>query len=142
MYYLTAEAAFDSAHFLFGYEGKCANIHGHRWRIVATVKGKTLQDGGQEDGMLLDFGTLKKALRDLAEGLDHRLLIEKNTLRLETMDALEAEGFLIEVFPFRPTAENFARFLYEALAAEGFPLASMAVYETPENCALYEGGAP
>jgi 7-carboxy-7-deazaguanine synthase len=26
------EQSFNSAHFLAGYQGKCANIHGHRWR--------------------------------------------------------------------------------------------------------------
>ena len=31
MFILKAEGEFDSAHFLSGYKGKCANIHGHRW---------------------------------------------------------------------------------------------------------------
>ena len=34
MYILKTESSFDSAHFLSGYEGKCSNLHGHRWRIV------------------------------------------------------------------------------------------------------------
>ncbi|MEF2600873.1 MAG: 6-carboxytetrahydropterin synthase, partial [Fusobacterium mortiferum] len=33
MYTLISEASFDSAHFLSGYNGKCKNIHGHRWTI-------------------------------------------------------------------------------------------------------------
>ena len=35
MYRLKTSAAFDSAHFLKGYNGKCANIHGHHWVIEA-----------------------------------------------------------------------------------------------------------
>ena len=34
MYYLKTESSFDSAHFLKGYNGKCRNLHGHRWRVV------------------------------------------------------------------------------------------------------------
>lgn len=138
MYYLTAEAAFDSAHFLSGYEGKCANLHGHRWRVVAKVGGKHLCEFGDKEGMLLDFADLKRELRGLAELLDHKLIIEKNSLQLSTMDAMEAEGFELTELPFRPTAENLARYLYGEMAKLGFPMVSMTVYETPDNCAVYE----
>ena len=53
MYYLKTSAAFDSAHFLKGYEGKCANIHGHRWTIEVSIKGGDLQDDGTKRGMLI-----------------------------------------------------------------------------------------
>ena len=39
MYTLKACAAFDSAHFLAGYNGKCRNIHGHRWTVEAAFCG-------------------------------------------------------------------------------------------------------
>ena len=46
MYYLTVENSFDSAHFLHGYEGKCSNLHGHRWTVEVEVGGeKLMQDG-------------------------------------------------------------------------------------------------
>ena len=35
MYYLATKASFDAAHFLWKYEGKCRNIHGHRWNVVS-----------------------------------------------------------------------------------------------------------
>jgi len=38
MYQLTTEHSFDSAHFLAGYDGKCGNLHGHRWRVLLTVQ--------------------------------------------------------------------------------------------------------
>lgn len=140
MYYLTAEAAFDSAHFLNGYEGKCANLHGHRWRVVAKVGGEKLQESGEKVGMLLDFSDLKRELRALAETLDHKLIVEKYSLQLSTMDAMEAEGFEVVELPFRPTAENLARHLYQEMEKLGFPMVSMTVYETPDNCAVYEEG--
>jgi 6-pyruvoyltetrahydropterin/6-carboxytetrahydropterin synthase len=138
MYYLTAEAAFDSAHFLSDYEGKCANLHGHRWRVVAKVGGKALCESGDKAGMLLDFSDLKRELRGLADLLDHKLIIEKNSLQLATMDAMEAEGFELMELPFRPTAENLAGYLYREMEKLGFPMVSMTVYETPDNCAVYE----
>ena len=142
MYYLTAEAAFDSAHFLFGHQGKCANLHGHRWRIVAKIAGDTLHSEGEKTGMLIDFSDLKREVHALADTLDHRLIIENGTLHLETMDALENEGFEVVSLPFRPTAENLAKYLFDSMKELGFPLHSMTVYETPDNCAIYEENTP
>lgn len=142
MYYLTAEAAFDSAHVLSGYEGKCANLHGHRWRVVAKVAGESLQPAGNQAGMLIDFADLKRELRALAEELDHRLLIERGTLQLSTMDAFEEEGFEVVSLPFRPTAENLAHYLFQRMQALAFPICAMTVYETPDNCATYEESLP
>ena len=51
---ISAEAFFDSAHFLSGYPGKCANLHGHRWKVVAEV---SAPDVG-ETGMVMDFKDL------------------------------------------------------------------------------------
>jgi 6-pyruvoyltetrahydropterin/6-carboxytetrahydropterin synthase len=138
MYYLTAEAAFDSAHFLCGHGGKCANLHGHRWRIIAKIAGATLQEEGEKAGMLLDFSDFKREVHGLADSLDHRLLIERGTLRLETLDALEGEGFEVITLSFRPTAENLAKYLFDSMKELGFPIHSMTVYETPDNCAIYE----
>ena len=42
MYILKTSAEFDSAHFLAGYKGKCANIHGHRWKIEVCVAEEAL----------------------------------------------------------------------------------------------------
>lgn len=141
MYLLRTEAAFDSAHFLKGYEGKCANLHGHRWRMVVEVGGEQLQEEGEKQGMLVDFADLKGAVRELADSLDHRLLMEDSSLKPETISALVGEGFSLLSLPFRPTAENLARYLYKELQSRGFPLRSVTVYETPENCAVYQEGA-
>ena len=43
MYILKTEASFDSAHFLAGYNGKCSNLHGHRWKIVLEVQTEELR---------------------------------------------------------------------------------------------------
>jgi 6-pyruvoyltetrahydropterin/6-carboxytetrahydropterin synthase len=138
MYKLTANAAFDSAHFLSGYNGKCANIHGHRWTVEVTICGDSLQDSGEKRGMLIDFGDLKKAVRDLAESFDHTLIYERDSLKASTLEALKAENFSLTEVSFRPTAENFAKHFYELLAFQGLPVCTVTVYETPDNCATYE----
>ena len=138
MYGLRTSAAFDSAHFLAGYNGKCANIHGHHWVIEAELRSETLTPGGEKREMVIDFGDFKKAVRALADSFDHALIYESGTLRAATLAALEEEGFKLIEIPHRPTAENFARDLYEALTAQGLPVSRVTVYETPENCAFYE----
>ena len=138
MYYLKTSAAFDSAHFLSGYKGKCANIHGHRWTVEVRIKGSELQELGDKRGMLIDFGDMKKVVRDLADSFDHALIYEKDTLRAATLQALTEDGFRLIEVPFRPTAENFSRHFYELLSPEIPGICSVTVYETPENCAVYE----
>lgn len=113
MYQLTTHASFDSAHFLSGYEGKCRNLHGHRWKLEVTVSSEELAQEGQIRGMIVDFGELKKDVKDLADEFDHCLIIERGTLKEKTMEALEEEEFRIIQVEFRPTAENFARYFYE-----------------------------
>ncbi len=138
MYRLKTSSAFDSAHFLAGYEGKCANIHGHRWIIEAEFSGTELVNSGVKRGMLIDFGDIKSAVRALADFFDHALIYEKNSLKEETVSALNAENFRLIAVKFRPTAENFAEYFYNKLKEDGLPVSRVAVYETPENCAVYE----
>ena len=53
MFILKNEIQFDTAHYLSGYEGKCSNIHGHRYRLVVELASDTLHQSGQQRGMLL-----------------------------------------------------------------------------------------
>ena len=138
MYQLTTEHSFDSAHFLAGYDGKCGNLHGHRWRVLLTVQSETLREDRQQKGMCVDFAELKKDLRTELDALDHVLIIEQGSLRESTMKALQEEKFQVVEMPFRPTAENFARYFYELFTLKGYPVAKVEVYETPNNCAVYE----
>ena len=112
MYILETEQSFDSAHFLSGYEGKCSNLHGHRWRVVARIAMDELNKEGQTRDMVIDFGDFKNALKKLTDALLHEV-------------------------PFRPTAEQFSRYFYEQLKGLNFPVYDISVYETPTNCSTY-----
>lgn len=137
MYKLKTTAAFDSAHFLSGYNGKCANIHGHTWTIEVEVRANSLITAGEKRGMVIDFSDLKKSVKALADRYDHTLIYEQGSLRESTLNALREEGFSLTELPVRPTAEIFAKLFYEALSKE-LPVCSVTVYETPQNCATYE----
>lgn len=137
MYQLTIEQSFDSAHFLAGYVGKCGNIHGHRWRVLLSVESEVLKEDTQERGMCVDFSTLKEALKEMVDGYDHTLLIEKGTLKKKTLEVFAEEGFSFVELDFRPTAENFAKYFYDAVRKKGYPVVMVQVYETPNNCATY-----
>lgn len=137
MYSLISEASFDSAHFLAQYEGKCRNIHGHRWIVKVEIFGEKLQENGSKREMLIDFGELKSELKKLVDFYDHSLIIEKNTMREITLNALKEDGFRIIEVEFRPTAENFAKNFYDYFIEKGFSVKSISVYETPNNCAIY-----
>lgn len=138
MYTLKTNCAFDSAHFLAGYSGKCSNIHGHRWTIEVEVGEETLTKEGQTRGMIVDFKTLKNDVKSLADRLDHALIIEKGSMRDVTLNALREDGFNIIELDFRPTAENFSRYVYDMILAKGYKVKKATVYETPNNCASYE----
>ena len=87
----------------------------------------------------MDFGDLKRDLKVLTDELDHALLVQRGTLRPETQAALEAEDFRMVFLPFRTTAEHFSRYFYDRLTALGYRVCEVSVYETPTNCARYDG---
>lgn len=137
LYRLRTESAFDSAHFLSGYEGKCRNIHGHRWKVAAYISSERLMTEGVGKGMLIDFKDFKHILREETEALDHALIIEKGSLPDELFDMLEKNQFKIISLDFRPTAENLAKYFFDTLKKRGLDVSGVEVYETPDNCAEY-----
>lgn len=153
MYGLQAEAHFDGAHFLTNYYGKCENLHGHRWRVVATIEVEDLQDGTNGEGalrdddtvtndgtmrdMVVDFGVFKRIVAEVADELDHTFLVEEGSLAPATVTALENEGFTLTMLPFRTTAENLARWFFNRLAERNLPISQIEVDETPNNRAFY-----
>ena len=96
-----------------------------------------LKDDLQHKGMYVDFGELKKDLRDIADSMDHALIIERNSLKETTLEALKSENFRIIELDFRPTAENMAKYFYEKIKELGYSMKSVTVYETPANSAAY-----
>ncbi len=129
MYILSSKAEFDAAHFLTNYNGKCHNIHGHRWQVFAEISGEL------DNGMVVDFNVLKSDLKEMVDYFDHSFIVEENSLKDSLLKELQNE-FLIRIVPFRTTAENFAKFFYDLLSKK-YKVLSVKVYETPNNMAEY-----
>ncbi len=120
MYQLFVEEHFDAAHYLPNYHGKCENMHGHRFKVVARVEATGLD----ESGMAYDFAGLKRHLREILSRFDHTCLNE--------VDPLDRIG---------PSSENIATTIYDALQPRlcGSPvrLASVEVWESPTTGVAY-----
>lgn len=129
MHLITSESSFDASHFLTNYEGKCKNIHGHRWRVVVTIKGELT------NGMLVDFGDFKKDIKDLCDYFDHSFIVEKGSLDKKLFNLLNKQ-FVLRVVEFRTTAENFSKYIFEEMSKK-YSVKEVCVYETPNNCARY-----
>ena len=41
---ITKKFEFEAGHALYGYDGKCKNIHGHSYKLWVTVIGSPIED--------------------------------------------------------------------------------------------------
>lgn len=104
---ISKEFNFDMAHALLGYDGLCRNIHGHSYTLIVTVKGKPIiDDDSPKNGMLIDFGDLKKLIKEnITNDYDHALVLnDKSPSSLIT--ELKKHYDKIVLTPYQPTTEN------------------------------------
>ncbi len=120
IYELKIISDFSAAHQLRNFRGRCENLHGHNWKIEVVLRGIQLE----ASGVLIDFGEVKLATRNLLAELDH--------------------GYLND-HPFfqdqNPSSENIARFLFEGLSSrldtETHWVHSVSAWESTDACATY-----
>ncbi|MDH3394162.1 MAG: 6-carboxytetrahydropterin synthase QueD [Desulfobulbaceae bacterium] len=109
---------FSSGHHLRNYPGNCEKPHGHNWKIEVTVRATELD----ELGMAIDFRTVKNALSEIIEDLDHK-------------DLNEHPAFLTQ----NPSSENIAVHIFESLqellTSDRYRPYSVTVRET-DNCGV------
>jgi len=122
MFEVTVDEDFSSGHALRGYKGKCENVHGHNYKVRVILEGPQLDS----IGLLCDFTHLKRVMREIIAGVDHK--------------------FLNDLAPFdviNPSAENLAKYFYEETArgmkaaAEGARIKSVTIWETDTTSASY-----
>ncbi len=130
---VTKEVTFDAAHLLTGYEGLCRNLHGHTYRLFASVSAEP--DGR---GMVVDFKRLKELVKsEVVDRFDHSFMYDANSgTECELASFLEARGLRTVKLPFCTTAENLAKYFFDLLA-EHVPVSSVRLFETPTSCAEY-----
>lgn len=136
---LTKEFSFEAAHALGGYDGPCREIHGHSYRLFVTIKGEPSTDPmNPKQGMVMDFGVLKKIVHEeIISRFDHALVL-RSTADKELLKLLTVQfDNLIEV-DYQPTCENmlddFARRIIGRLP-EGVTLHSLRLHETASSYA-------
>jgi 6-pyruvoyltetrahydropterin/6-carboxytetrahydropterin synthase len=110
---VTVRHNFETGHRLPHLPGKCQSLHGHSWWAAVTVGAPTTG----EDGVVVDFGALKKGLRDWIDtNLDHGLMLGHAD---PLLDYLAAHGKVFEFTPDLgdwPTVENVAALLADVTA--------------------------
>lgn len=119
MYGLKTESSFDAAHFLTDYHGKCENLHGHRWRVVAYLEQENLQTEGTMKDMVLDFGEFKQAVRAMTEAARSHLHRGRRFALAADHCVLGGRRLNALFMPFRTTAENLAQLLLRPPARTG-----------------------
>lgn len=120
MYQLFVEEHFDAAHYLRNYHGKCENLHGHRFKVLARLQATKLD----EHGLAYDFAQIKRYLREILAQFDH--------------------AYLNDVPPFdkiEPSCENIAATIYSELqprfSESPVKLACVEVWESPTSGVAY-----
>ena len=121
---------FDAAHQLVGHKGKCANLHGHTYRLEVVLKGEAVQEADVSDeGFLMDFGDLKKAVKELViDPFDHAFLAMGNE---PVLKVLKESNSKVVLLGFRATAENLAAYICHRLRSAGLPVYAVKLWETP-----------
>jgi 6-pyruvoyltetrahydropterin/6-carboxytetrahydropterin synthase len=115
------EFYFEAAHRLPHHDGKCSRLHGHSWVGRVYLKGDSLIEDGPKQGMLFDYGDIKKYIQPLLDNfLDHYYLNETTGLE-------------------NPTSEAIAKWIFTKLEESGLPgLYAVEIQETCTSGCRYE----
>lgn len=104
---ISRKFSFEAAHALQDYDGACRHIHGHSYKLEVSLLGPVLQQQGHpKNGMVMDFGELKKLVQqEVIEAWDHALLLNENTAAGLLQSLREHEEKLV-LLPYQPSCEN------------------------------------
>lgn len=129
-----------AAHRLLNHPGACKNLHGHNYIITMELMKR---DFDKDQGMIVDFGDIKKNLCDLVNVyFDHKTILQDTDPLVAALTPVIGEDAML-ILPFPPTAENMSWFLLvnlqkyidEELKWRGISVARIEVEETPNNTA-------
>ena len=105
---ITKQFSFETGHALYGYDGKCKNVHGHSYKLSVTVIGTPITDTTNvKYGMVIDFSDLKKIVREeIVDLFDHATVFNKNTPHVDLAEELKNRGHHVILVNYQPTSEN------------------------------------
>ena len=132
---VTKSVKFDAAHVLTNHQGLCKNLHGHTYRVEASVS----QQPGDTADMVIDFKDLKHTCEEvILSRFDHAFIYDSSSVgESEIAAVVEKNGMRTVAIAFRSTAENLSRYFCGELKAHRPGLCSVRVWETPDSCAEY-----
>jgi 6-pyruvoyltetrahydropterin/6-carboxytetrahydropterin synthase len=137
---ITKQFSFETGHALYGYDGKCKNVHGHSYKLSVTVIGKPITDKSNvKFGMVIDFSDLKKIVKEeIVDQFDHATVFNENTPHIELANELKSRGHHVILVNYQPTSENmvidFAKKIKSRLP-EVIQLHSLKLQETDTSFA-------
>jgi len=137
---ITKQFSFETGHALYGYDGKCKNVHGHSYKLSVTVIGKPNTDTtNAKYGMVIDFSDLKKIVKEeIVNVFDHATVFNKNTPHVELANELKKRGHNVLLVDYQPTSEmmviDFAKKIKKHLP-EHISLHSLKLQETDSSFA-------
>ncbi|AZJ34426.1 6-carboxytetrahydropterin synthase [Tenacibaculum singaporense] len=137
---ITKQFTFETGHALYGYDGKCKNVHGHSYKLSVTVIGSPITDTSNvKYGMVIDFGDLKKIVKEeIVDVFDHATVFNKNTPHVELAQELKDRGHHVILVDYQPTSEmmviDFAKKIQDRLP-EKIKLHAIKLQETDTSFA-------
>lgn len=104
---ITKQFSFETGHALYGYDGKCKNVHGHSYKLSVTVIGPPISDQNNvKFGMVIDFSDLKKIVKEeVVDVFDHATVFNKNTPHIDLANELKSRGHNVILADYQPTSE-------------------------------------
>lgn len=132
---ITKQFSFEAGHALYGYDGKCKNLHGHSYHLDVTIIGQPKDDQNHvKHGMVIDFGDLKKIVKEeIVDVFDHSMIFNKNTPHIDLATDLMNRGHYVLLVDYQPTTEmmviDFADKIKKRLP-EGIELHALKLRET------------
>ena len=142
---ITKQFSFETGHALYGYDGKCRNVHGHSYKLSVTVIGEPIADSSHvKFGMVIDFSYLKKIVKEeIVDVFDHATVFNKNTPHVELAKELSDRGHSVLLVDYQPTSEmmviDFAEKIKQRLPKQT-QLFSLRLQETATSYAEWFAG--
>lgn len=137
---ITKQFSFETGHALYGYDGKCKNVHGHSYKLSVTVIGQPIADRTNvKFGMVIDFSDLKKIVKEeIVDHFDHATVFNETTPHIELANELKTRGHHVILVDYQPTSENmvvdFAQKIKNRLP-DSIKLHSLKLQETDSSFA-------
>ena len=136
---VTKEFNFEIAHALWNYDGPCANIHGHSYKMFVTILGEPIKDDeNPKNGMVIDFGDLKKIINEqIVHPMDHAITLSRKAF--ENLNCSDNQMFKKQyIVDYQPTCENMVIDFVEKIQSKlpkHIKLFSLKLHETATSFA-------